>query len=71
MDTERPDTKELLIERVATIIRGGQLMVMGVVDNDMRLVISSMGVNPQLIPDVLRSFADQIEREEAPDTEAN
>lgn len=60
---ERPATKAALIERVVEIIRTSHVLVMGSIDDSQQLVMTSMGVDPNHIPDILRRFAEHLERE--------
>lgn len=62
-DDERPETKEALIARVAEIIHGSRVAVMGSVDDSGQLIMTSMGVDPQNIPEILRRFAQHLERD--------
>ena len=64
-DNPLPENREALIARVTELIRGGRVVVMGVIDAEQHLVISSMGIDPRGIPQALRYFADHVEREEA------
>jgi hypothetical protein len=63
-DNPQPADKEKLIARVSEMLRNGRAMVLGVLSEDQRLVISSMGLDPKRIPEVLRHFAEHVEREE-------
>ena len=49
-DNPLPENREALIARVMELICGGRVVVMGVIDAEQHLVISSMGIDPRGIP---------------------
>lgn len=63
IEVGRDETREQMLESVYKLIREARIFVVAAVGSDDKLAISSLGVSTRRIPEMLRDFADHIDRD--------